>query len=120
MGEIAALLTSVFWAFSSIVHIFAGRRVGAGVLNRARLLFAVLWILLTHWILQGTPFPFHATPDRWFWPGLSRAVGMVVGDWLLFYAYVTTFASIGRLIMANLPMLSALMAWISLGEILRP
>ncbi|MEJ5312937.1 DMT family transporter [Anaerolinea thermophila] len=120
MGEIAALLTSVFWAFSSIIHTFAGRRVGPGVLNRARLLFAVIWILLTHWILQGTPFPFHATPERWFWLGLSGVVGLVLGDWFLFYSYVTIGARMGTLIMASVPMLSAVLAWIFLGETLTP
>lgn len=118
MGEIAALLTSVLWAFSSIIHTFAGRRVGPGVLNRARLLFAVMWILLTHRILQGTFFPVHAAPERWFWLGLSGVVGLVLGDWFLFYAYVTIGARMGTLIMASVPMLSAVLAWIFLGETL--
>jgi drug/metabolite transporter (DMT)-like permease len=119
LGEIAAVFTSICWTFSSIIFTFAGRRVGAAVLNRMRLTFAVLWVALIHLLLQGRLFPTDASPERWIWLGLSGVAGLVVGDLLLFQGYVMIGPRISTLIMSLSPVFSAVLALLFLNETLR-
>jgi drug/metabolite transporter (DMT)-like permease len=116
MGEIAAFLTAVCWAGSSVMFTVSGLKVGAVIVNRTRLLFAVLWLTLAHLILMGQIVPLSASLDRWFWLGLSGIVGLVIGDAFLLQAYVMIGARIATLIMAIVPVISAIFAWILLGE----
>lgn len=120
MGEIAAVATALIWAISSIFHTYAGRRVGAPVLNRLRLVLAVIWITLVHWLLRGRPLPLDAEPQRWLWLGLSGIAGLVLGDLALFQGFVLIGPRLTTLIMSGAPMLGAVLAWLLLGEALRP
>ncbi len=116
LGPIAALSTSVCWSFTSTFFTLAGRRVGSMVVNRTRLVLAVIFLMLTHWALLGSPFPWHAAPERWFWLGLSGIVGLVIGDALLFQSFIWLGPRLSMLLMSLVPVISALFAWILLGE----
>jgi drug/metabolite transporter (DMT)-like permease len=118
MGEIAALLTSVCWAGSSIAFSKAGKKVGSVVVNRVRLLLAVLLLMFSNLITQGELFPLHVEGARWLWLGLSGLVGFVIGDAFLLQAYVMVGPRISMLLMSTVPIFSALLAWTFLGEIL--
>ena len=118
MGEIASLITAICWALTSIFFSTAGKQVGSLVVNRTRLVLAVIWLMLTHLALQGTILPVHATIDHWLWLGLSGIIGLVIGDALLFQAYVQIGPRITTLIMAIVPVISAVLAWGLLGEAL--
>ncbi|HIP70635.1 MAG TPA: EamA family transporter, partial [Anaerolineae bacterium] len=88
IGEIAALATAVCWSLTAMFFSYSGRIVGSAVVNRSRLLFAFLFLTITHLVLQGTIFPFGAEPFRWFWLAISSILGLVLGDTFLFKAYV--------------------------------
>ncbi len=120
MGQLAAVVTSLCWTITSIIFTFAGQRVGALKVNRIRLAFAILWTLLMHLLLQGQLIPLDAAPERWLWLGLSGIFGLVLGDLFLFQAFVMVGPRISTLVMALSPVLSALAAWLWLGEALRP
>lgn len=120
LGEIAALGTSVCWMFTSIFFTLSGRRVGSVVVNQARLLLAVLFLSLTHLLVQGELLPDQANLYRWFWLGLSGIVGLVLGDGFLFQAFVMIGARRSMLLMALVPIISTLAAWLFLGEALSP
>jgi drug/metabolite transporter (DMT)-like permease len=115
-GELAALATAVCWSFTAILFSYSGRLVGSQVVNRSRLLFAMAFLLLTHTLLEGTPFPLQAEPFRWFWLALSSLLGLVLGDAALFQAYVLIGPRLSMLMMSSVPILSTLLAWIFLGE----
>ncbi len=83
------------WSFSSVLFTNAGRRVGALIVNRTRLVFAVLLVGTADWLLLGRPFPVGAEPFRFFWLSLSALVGLVVGDTLLFQCYVLVGRGLG-------------------------
>jgi len=119
MGEIAALTTSLMWALTSIQFTVAGRRVGSPVVNRTRLLLAVVYLCLLHWLLQGSPWPIHAEPYRWVWLGLSGIVGLVLGDASLFQSFVLIGPRRAMLLMTLAPVISAGLAWAYLGEALQ-
>ncbi len=116
IGEIAAVVTAFCWALSSIFFARAGDQVGSVIVNRMRLLFAVILLVAIHFILQGQLIPLNAGLDRWFWLGISGIVGLIIGDACLLQSYVLIGARIATLIMAIVPVISTLLAWIFLGE----
>jgi len=118
LGPLAALGTSFCWSFTSIFFTLAGRKVGSMVVNRIRLVMAVFFLMLTHWALQGMPFPLHASPERWLWMGVSGVIGLVMGDALLFQSFVWLGPRLSMLLMSLAPVISTLLAWVVLGETL--
>ena len=118
MGEIAALGTAFLWTFSSIFFSLSSNKIGSMPVNRIRLAFAVVYLLLAHWVLQGSPVPRQAGLDRWLWLGASAIMGLVIGDAFLMQTYVLVGTRIGTLMMALGPVVSAVLAWIFLGEVL--
>lgn len=118
MGEIAALGTSILWSLTSVLFTIAGRRVGSAIINRTRLVFAVIFITVTHLLLQGEFIPSGINPERVFWLGLSGILGLVLGDASLFQAFVLVGPRLSMLMMALAPVMSTVMAWIFLREVL--
>ncbi len=109
-------MTAVCWSATAVFFTFAGRRVGSVVVNRTRLVMALVLISLTHWILMGSPFPGSAEPQRWFWLGLSGVIGLALGDAFLFQAYLWVGPRLGMLMMSLAPVIAALLAFAFLGE----
>ncbi len=120
IGQLAALGASFFWSLSSVFFTLSGRRVGSPVVNRTRLLFAVVFVVLTHRLLQGTFLPADADGYRWFWMGLSGFIGYVIGDGFLFQGFVLIGPRLSMLLMALAPVFSTIMAWLLLDEQLSP
>ncbi|MDR3576538.1 MAG: DMT family transporter [Anaerolineaceae bacterium] len=116
IGEIAAVVTAICWALSSIFFARAGDQVGSVIVNRMRLFFAVILLVAAHFFIQGQVIPLNAGLDRWFWLAISGIVGLIFGDACLLQAYVLIGARISTLIMAIVPVISTLLAWIFLGE----
>lgn len=118
-GELAALLTTLCWSFNSIVFSLAGRRVGSGTVNHMRLWMALVALLGVHWLLFGTPFPWQAESQRLVLLGVSGMIGFVVGDALLFEAFVRIGPRLSMLLMTSVPICGAFLGWLVLGERLR-
>ena len=118
MGEFAAISAAFLWALSSILFSFSGKQIGSSSLNRIRLSFAFLFLVITHTLVYGTPIPLTATNEQWIWLGLSSIIGLVVGDLLLFQSFIMVGPRLAMLVMAIAPVISALFAWIFLGETL--
>lgn len=118
LGELAALSTSLTFAFGSSMFTLAGRKISSIVVNRVRLIFATLFLIATHWVMLGTLLPLDAEPERWLWLGLSGIVGLVLGDIFLFQAFVLIGPRLSMLMMGLAPVIAALQAWIFLGETL--
>lgn len=118
IGEIAALTTSVAWSFTSMFFTIAGKEVGSMIVNRTRLLFASGYLLIAHLLLYGNLLPIHAEYFRWEWLALSGFIGLVIGDGLLFEAFVLIGARVSMLLMSLVPIISTILAWLFLKEIL--
>ncbi len=118
LGEIVALATAVCWAATSLFFTIAGKRVGSQLVNRVRLLLAAFFLAITHLLWQGEVLPIHAEPFRWGWLGLSAISGLVLGDAMLFQAFVLIGARLSMLLMTLVPVISTLLAWVFLGETL--
>lgn len=118
LGQLAALGTSMCWSATSLLFSGAGRRVGSMVVNRTRLLFALVLVTLIHLVTRGQILPFDAEPFRWGWLALSGVVGFVLGDAFLFQAFVLIGPRLSMLLMALAPVFSTLMGFLFLGETL--
>jgi len=115
-GEIAALGTAVLWTMTYLQFTVAVRRIGASLLNRTRLTVALAFLVLAHLIVHGTPFPLDAEAARWGWLILSGVIGFAISDALLFRSLLHLGAHRTSLLMALIPVASALFAWGMLGE----
>lgn len=118
IGEVAALATAVCWSFTAIFFSYSGRRVGSGVVNRSRLIFAFLFLLIAHRLLEGAFFPWGVESFRWGWLAVSSLLGLVLGDAFLFQAYVMIGPRLSMLVMATVPIFSTIFGWLLFGELI--
>ncbi len=119
-GEIAALLTAVFWTVTSMSFESAGKKVGSLSVNLIRLVVAFFIYGVVNYFRRGLFLPLDATTESWLWLALSGLVGFVMGDLLLFQAFVVIGARISMLIMALTPPITVFVSWMILGEVLSP
>lgn len=117
LGEIAALFTAACWTVTAMAFESAGKRVGALSLNLIRLVMGLVFLAIFNAIFNDGFLP-SATGYQWFWLTLSGVVGFVLGDLFLFRAFILIGARISMLIMALVPPITALIGWITLGEVL--
>jgi len=118
IGELAGIGTSIAYAFGSTLFTISGRSLGASLINRTRLVFALLGVMLVHLVWFGSVIPDSAGFQPWFWLGISGLIGFAIGDGLLFQAFLLIGPRISMLIFALSPVLGAIIAWIFLGETL--
>ena len=116
LGEFAALATAVCWSLTAVFFSYSGRLIGSDVVNRSRLIFAFLFLSITHLIIEGVLFPWHIEPFRLFWLGISAVLGLVLGDSFLFKAYVMIGPRLSMLLMATVPIYSVIFGWVLFGE----
>ena len=119
-GEIAALCTALSWTFTMMAFEAAGKRIGSLNVNLLRLLLGFLFLGFFCFVTRGRFLPSDATLHNWMWLALSGFIGLTLGDMCLFKAFVLVGSRISALIMAAVPVISALISWLFLGEILHP
>lgn len=117
-GEIASLLTAVCWTLSALFFEKAGHKVGSLSVNIIRIFLAILFLGTTTFFTRGMFFPMDATSYNWFWLGLSGIIGFFLGDLFLFKSYTIIGSRTSQLVMSLAPMLTALIGWFVLHEIL--
>jgi drug/metabolite transporter (DMT)-like permease len=120
MGELAGLFTAICWSIGATFFTEVSKRIGSLTLNRVRLLFAVILLMVVNWISQGSFLPLDAGLDRWLWLGGSGIIALFIGDGLMFQAYVTIGTRLAMLVNVLSPIFSAVIAWLILGETLSP
>jgi drug/metabolite transporter (DMT)-like permease len=119
MGESAAILTSCLWTGSSILFTSAGRKIGFFSVNAYRSAMAVGLLVCAHAVLLGSILP-AASSGQWLWMGLSGIVGLGVGDFGLFAAYVLIGPRRSVLVMASSPIFASVGAYLILNETFSP
>ncbi|MFC0875372.1 DMT family transporter [Saccharicrinis sp. FJH2] len=117
-GEVASVLTALFWTVTALAFEAAGKRVGALSLNLIRLFMGFIYLSIYSLISRGFLLPVDATSYQWFWLFLSGIIGFVLGDLMLFQAFILIGARISMLVMSLVPLITAIIAWITLGEVL--
>ena len=118
IGELAALLTSVIWAGTSVLFPKATQQVGSIIVNRMRSVLGLIYLMLLNLVINGYLLPFDAGADRWMWFVLSGAIGYALGDVFLFQSFLCIGPQRGMLMMSLAPLMSAGLAWVFFGETL--
>jgi len=116
IGEVAALVTAVFWTVTAVCFEFAARRIGSLALNVLRLAAALILFTILGIVLRGELLPLGAGAEVWFWLSLSGLVGFVFGDLFLFQAYIDIGARLTQVVFASAPLMTAVIGWFALGE----
>jgi drug/metabolite transporter (DMT)-like permease len=119
IGEAAALATSTLWTFNTLLFTTASKKIGPLSVNAYRIVMAVGFLVAAHTILLGTVMP-NAGNEHWFWLGLSGIIGLGIGDFGLFSAFVTLGPRRTVLVMALSPIFASLGAYLLSGETISP
>ncbi len=117
-GELVALATAGCWTLTALCFEAASRRVGALVVNLARLTLAFGFLAIYCRWVRGSWLPLDASAYNWGWLLISGVVGIFVGDLCLFRAFVLIGARKTMLVMSLAPPLTAIAGWMIMGEIL--
>jgi drug/metabolite transporter (DMT)-like permease len=116
IGALAALGTAFAWTLTALAFEYAGKRIGAVALNFLRLVIGCLFLGLYCLATRGGFFPFDAPLSAWIWLGISGIVGLVVGDLLLFQAFIDIGSRVAMLVYATAPAFTAMLGFIVFGE----
>ena len=117
-GEIAALTSAVLWSFTSMFFTSASRRIGSYHLNKFRILFAVVFLGASLLISTGRLLPAGISNEAYIYLIISGIIGLTLGDLCLFSAFVMLGTRLTLLIFSVSPIITAIIAWILLGETL--
>ncbi len=118
IGEFAGLGVSMCWTMSALFFEKAGTKIGSLSVNFIRLFLAIIFLGITSFFTRGFFLPVDASAYQWFWLGLSGFVGFYLGDMVLFKSYLIIGSRTAALIMSFAPMLTAIIGWFFLDEIL--
>jgi drug/metabolite transporter (DMT)-like permease len=116
IGELAALMTAIFWTITSLSFEYASNRVGSLPVNIIRLFIGFIFLSVFTLIRRGMFLPTDATGYNWFWLILSGLVGFVFGDLFLFKSYTIIGSRFSMLIMNLVPPLTVFAGFLILGE----
>jgi drug/metabolite transporter (DMT)-like permease len=119
-GELAALSTACCWTVSMMAFESAGRRIGSLNVNLLRLVLGTLFLSVFGYLHRGLWLPSDASLHNWLWLSVSGVIGLTLGDMCLFKAFILVGSRISALIMAFVPVISTLISWLVLGELLSP
>lgn len=120
LGELAALSTALCWAVTATSFEHSAKKIGSMNLNLLRLFIGLFFLSVFTLFTRSQLLPLDASLDSWKWLLLSGFVGIVLGDLLLFEAFVLIGSRISMLIYASVPPLSGIMALVFLNEAMTP
>lgn len=119
IGPAAGVSASLLWSFTMLFFTAASRRLGATLVNGVRIFLALVWLGITHRLLAGTWLP-AASVRQVVLLGISGCLGLTIGDWALFSAFVRIGPRVTSLIFTTSPIFAALVGWLALDEHLDP
>ncbi len=116
LGETAAVGTAFCWAGGTLLFALSGRLIGSYNVNKLRIPIAAIFLIIILMVRFGTLFPTGLNNHALLYLSLSGIVGLTIGDSFYFRALVILGPRQGALMMSLVPVMTALFAFISLGE----
>ena len=116
VGALAALGTAFAWTLTALTFEYAGKRIGAVALNFLRLVIGCLFLGLYGIAARGAFLPLDAPLSAWAWLGASGIMGLVLGDLLLFQAFIDIGSRVAMLVYATAPAFTAVLGFLVFGE----
>lgn len=120
IGELISIGVAFSWTATALLSEFGSKRLGNLTLNVLRMGLALLFSLVLFGAVTGNPLPAGVPAEACGWMLLSGLVGYVIGDYCLFQCYILIGSRFGQLFMTLAPLSAALMAWITLGQQMKP
>jgi len=120
IGELISIGVAFSWTATALLSEFGSKRLGNLTLNVLRMGLALLFSLVLFGVVTGNPLPADVPAEACGWMLLSGLVGYVIGDFCLFQCYILIGSRFGQLFMTLAPLSAALMAWITLGQQMKP
>ncbi len=111
-----ALLAAAMWGSASIFFTLSSREIGAGNLNRLRLIFAVIILSGIISATVGWDWVSHITHEEYALLGLSGVIGLAFGDRFYFSALKEMGPRLSTQVFALNPVTSTVLAWVFLDE----
>lgn len=115
LGVVAGLATACLWTGTALCFEAASRRMGSLSVNVLRLAVAAVLFGALSFAQTSRGLP-SASSSAWAYLGLSGLVGFVVGDVMLFQAFVLIGARLSMLLYSSVPLMTALWGFSFLGE----
>jgi drug/metabolite transporter (DMT)-like permease len=115
-GALAALATAFAWTITALAFEYAAKRIGSLLLNFLRLVVGFVFLGAYCLAALGSALPLDAPLSAWMWLGASGLVGFVIGDLLLFQAFIDIGSRIAMLVYATAPAMTAVLGFLALGE----
>jgi drug/metabolite transporter (DMT)-like permease len=118
LGILAAFGTVIGWAACIVFFTSASRRIGVLYQNFYRVLTATIILMVLHALIFGSPLP-SITARQVILMSISGFAALVVADTCLYESCIEIGPRMGSLLFSLYPLVTALLAWIILGERLR-
>lgn len=116
LGEFFAIITALGWALSSLFFEIASKKADSISVNVIRLFIGIFLLGLFSFGEKGLFLPFDSTIYNWKFLGISGVIGLFLGDFFLYEAYVLIGAKICMLFMTMTPLIVGIFGYIFLGE----
>ena len=116
LGELAAIGTAFLWTLSALAWTSAGKDMGALAMSFIRLMVTCVFLSIYGQIFLGSALPLNADGQTWLLLATSGFFGFFIADLCLFKAFLLIGPRVSLLIQSLTPPLSAIMAWIFLGD----
>ena len=120
VGELISIGVAFSWTATALLSEYGSKRMGNLTLNLMRMAITLVFSGILFWIMTGSPLPAQASNEAYMWMMLSGLVGYVIGDFCLFQCYIIIGSKFGQLFMTLAPITAAVMAWLTLGQQIRP
>ena len=120
VGELISIGVAFSWTATALLSEYGSKRMGNLTLNLMRMVITLVFSGILFWIMTGSPLPAQASNEAYMWMMLSGLVGYVIGDFCLFQCYIIIGSKFGQLFMTLAPITAAVMAWLTLGQQIRP
>lgn len=108
LGILAGLSTALLWTGTAVCFEVAARRLGSLTVNVLRLALALVLFVALSFVRFHRLWPAGLSTEAWSYLGLSGLVGFVVGDVMLFRAFILIGARLSMLIYASVPLMTAI------------
>ncbi len=115
-GELAAIGTAFLWTLSALAWTSAGKDMGALAMSFIRLVVTCVFLSIYGQIFRGMALPLDADGETWLLLGASGLFGFFIADICLFKAFLLIGPRLSLLLQSLSPPLSAIIAWIFLGD----
>lgn len=120
LGELLSIGVAFSWTATALLSEMGSKRMGNVTLNFIRMAITLIFSAILFLVVTGSPLPAHASTEAYMWMMLSGLVGYVIGDFCLFQCYIIIGSKFGQLFMTLAPITAAIMAWLTLGQEIKP